>query len=190
MLQQKLLEKVTSFLNSSNIGYMVTGSIVSSIQGEPRNTHDIDIVIELKKENVNSLLNEFTTPQFYISKNSVEEAIEKKGMFNIIDSDEGDKIDFWLLSDEDFDGSRFSRKIEIQYANLKFFISTPEDTILAKLRWAKLSGGSEKQMIDAIRVFEINYKILDYDYLKNWISKLELKIEWQKLISEAEPLDL
>ncbi len=78
MLQQRLLEKVTAFLNSNNIGYMITGSIVSSIQGEPRNTHDIDIVIELKKENIISLLNEFTAPRYYISKNSIEEAIAKK----------------------------------------------------------------------------------------------------------------
>ncbi len=189
MLQQRLLEKVTAFLNSNNIGYMVTGSIVSSIQGEPRNTHDIDIVIELKTENIISLLNEFTAPHYYISKNSIEEAIVKKGMFNIINTEEGDKIDFWLLSDEDFDSSRFSRKIEVQFQKLKFFVSTPEDTILAKLRWAKLSGGSEKQMTDAVRVYEINYKNLDFDYLKIWVSKLQIQIEWQNLCKEAEPLE-
>lgn len=188
MLQQKLLEKVIAFLNNNYIGYMVTGSIVSSIQGEPRNTHDIDIVVELKKENVISILDEFTVPRYYISKDSIEEAVVKKSMFNIIDTVEGDKIDFWLLTDEDFDSSRFSRKIEIQFQEIKFFVSTPEDTILAKLRWAKLSGGSEKQMTDAVRVYEINYKNLDFDYLKNWVNKLQIQDEWQNLYKEAEPL--
>ncbi len=188
MLQQKLLEKVTAFLNSNHIGYMVTGSIVSSIQGEPRNTHDIDIVIELKKEKVVSFHNEFTASRYYISENSIEEAVVNKGMFNIIDTEEGDKIDFWLLTDEDFDNSRFSRKIEVQFQKIKFFISSPEDTILAKLRWAKLSGGSEKQMTDAIRVYEINYKNLDLDYIGQWVAKLSLEIEWQNLLKGAEPL--
>jgi hypothetical protein len=35
---------------------------------------------------------------------------------------------------------------------LEMQVSSPEDTILAKLRWAKLLGGSEKQITDALRV--------------------------------------
>jgi len=37
----------------------------------------------------------------------------------------------------------------------EIWVSSPEDTILAKLRWANLSGGSEKQFIDALRVYEV-----------------------------------
>ncbi len=44
MSQQKLLKKVLSVLNQAGIQYMLTGSIVSSLQGEPRSTHDIDVV--------------------------------------------------------------------------------------------------------------------------------------------------
>ncbi len=40
-------------------------------------------------------------------------------------------------------------------------------TILAKLRWAKLSGGSEKQFTDALRVFEVQAGELDLDYLED-----------------------
>lgn len=188
MLQQELLKKVVTHLNNNQIGYMITGSIVSSIQGEPRNTHDIDIVVELKKENISSLLNDFTSPRYYLSESSINDAIDNKEMFNVIDTEEGDKIDFWLFTDDNFDNSRFARKIEIQFQDIKFFISSPEDTLLAKLRWAKLSGGSEKQLTDAIRVYEINYRNLDLDYLKQWINKLQIENEWQKLLNEAEPL--
>lgn len=188
MLQQKLLEKVITFLNSNRIEYMITGSIASSIQGEPRNTHDIDIVIELKRNNVSLLLNEFTAPQFYTSQNSIEEAILKKGMFNIIDTEEGDKVDFWLLTDEDFDHSRFRRKIKVEFLKNIFYVSSPEDTIIAKLRWSKLSGGSQKQMTDAIRVYEVNYKNLDKLYINEWVEKLSLQNEWNQLLQNAEPL--
>lgn len=188
MLQQKLLEKVITFLNSNHIGYMITGSIASSIQGEPRNTHDIDIVIELRNENVSLLLNEFNAPRFYISQNSIEEALLKKGMFNIIDTDEGDKVDFWLLTEEDFDHSRFQRKIKVEFRKNIFFVSSPEDTIIAKLRWSKLSGGSQKQMTDAIRVYEVNYKNLNIQYIDEWVLKLDLQNEWNQLLQDAEPL--
>ena len=39
MSQQTLLEKVIRTLNRLGIEYMVTGSIVSSLQGESRSTH-------------------------------------------------------------------------------------------------------------------------------------------------------
>jgi hypothetical protein len=94
MSQPKLLNHLLCVLNDNHIDYMVTGSIVSSLQGEPRATHD--------EENV---------------------------------------------------------------FGFKMNISKPEDTILAKLRWAKLSGGSEKQFTDAMRVYEIQYGILDLSYL-------------------------
>ena len=53
MLQQQLLKKVVQILNEATIEYFFTGSIVSSLLGEPRSTHDIDIVVAaLKKEDI------------------------------------------------------------------------------------------------------------------------------------------
>lgn len=71
---------------------------------------------------------------------------------------------------------------------LKILISSPEDTILAKLKWAKLSGGSEKQYIDALRVYEVQYGKLDIDYLERWVKKLNLESLWKRLVDEAETL--
>ncbi|MBT9162957.1 MAG: hypothetical protein DDT27_01522 [Dehalococcoidia bacterium] len=65
-------------------------------------------------------------------------------------------------------------------------VSTPEDTILAKLRWAKLSGGSEKQFTDALRVYEVQYGQLDIDYLKHWVKTLDIESLWKRLTNEAE----
>lgn len=50
MSQFKLLKEVITFLNQADTSYMLTGSIVSSFQGEPRSTHDIDMMIQLDKE--------------------------------------------------------------------------------------------------------------------------------------------
>lgn len=38
MPQQELLKKVIQALDETGIEYMVTGSVVSSLQGEPRTT--------------------------------------------------------------------------------------------------------------------------------------------------------
>jgi hypothetical protein len=65
-------------------------------------------------------------------------------------------------------------------------VSSPEDTILAKLRWAKLSGGSEKQFTDALRVYEVQFGKLDLEYLDRWVKKLDVQSLWKQLKEEAE----
>ncbi len=65
-------------------------------------------------------------------------------------------------------------------------VSSPEDTILAKLRWAKLSGGSEKQFTDALCVYEVQYGKLDTDYMEHWAKKLDIESLWIRPINEAE----
>lgn len=188
MLQPKLLDKLLSILNKNNIDYMITGSIVSSIQGEPRSTHDVDIVINIQEYSIPVLIKEFPNPQFYIDEFSIKDAIQNQSMFNLIDTNEGDKIDFWILTNEAFDISRFERKYEENIFGFNMKVSMPEDTILAKLKWAKLSGGSEKQFIDALRVYEIQYEKLDINYLNNWVKRLELNELWERIQSEAKPI--
>ena len=43
---------------------MLTGSIVSSLQGEPRSTHDIDVVIAIDKLKASELARKFSSPIF------------------------------------------------------------------------------------------------------------------------------
>ncbi|MBL7993938.1 hypothetical protein JNM05_01070 [bacterium] len=189
MLQPKLLNHLLSVLNDNRIDYMITDSIVSSLQGEPRATHDVDIVVHLAQAAVPALLNAFPQPLYYLSEESIKEAIVHKSMFNLIDTQEGDKVDFWILTNDEFDQSRFERKLEEEVFGFKMKISQPEDTILAKLKWAKLSGGSEKQFTDALRVYEVQHGKLDLNYLKSWIAKLKLDDLWKQLESEARPIE-
>ena len=68
---------------------------------------------------------------------------------------------------------------------MRVMVSSPEDTILAKLRWAKLSGGSEKQFTDALRVYEVQSGKLDMNYLNAWASDLDIDSLLQRLLKES-----
>jgi hypothetical protein len=179
--QSELLKKIINFLNNSGINYMLTGSLVSSIQGEPRSTHDIDIVVALNEGDTETLVKCFKPPDFYIDIDSAAEALDNTDMFNLIDVKNGDKIDFWIYTDNEFDRSRFARKYQETFEEIKMFVSSPEDTIIAKLNWSKLSGGSKKQIIDALRVYEIQSDSIDDDYLRLWVEKMELQKEWKAM---------
>ena len=94
MSQPELLIFVLSQLTRTHISYMVTGSVVSSLQGEPRSTHDIDIVVLLEPQSVAVLVPQFPKDIFYINANSVADAVERHSMFNVIDMFSGNKVDF------------------------------------------------------------------------------------------------
>jgi hypothetical protein len=54
-----------------------------------------------------------------------------------------------------------------------------------KLRWAKLSGGSEKQFGDARGVYELQQNSLDLRYLEQWAKTLGVTTLWERLKDEA-----
>ena len=60
-----------------------------------------------------------------------------------------------MLTDEPFDRSRFARKRTETVHGLDLMVSSPEATILQKLKWSDLTGGSEKQLVDALRMYEV-----------------------------------
>jgi len=75
----------------------------------------------------------------------------------------------------EFDQSRFSRRQSVELFGKQVKVSSPEDTILMKLLWSEQSGGSEKQLFDVARVYEMQREVLDAEYLETWIRKLSLE---------------
>jgi hypothetical protein len=186
MSQQELLTRVVKVLDDAGIDYMVTGSVVSGLQGEPRSTHDIDLVVAMPARAAPDLVRAFPPPDYYLTEDAILDALRGPSMFNLLSLTEGDKVDFWILTDEPFDQSRFRRKCVEEVMGVRLKVSAPEDTILAKLRWAKLAGGSEKQFTDALRVYEIQREKLDHDYLNRWAAQLGVEPLWEQLKAAAE----
>jgi len=185
MSQQELLAKIVHTLEQLEIEYMDTGSIVSSLQGEPRSTHDIDIVVNLPLLKAQALANAFPPPDYYLDQGALLNAISGRGMANLIDITSGDIVDFWLLTETPFDLSRFARRYHLNVLGMRLAVSSPEDTILMKLRWAQMSGRSEKQFMDAVRVYEVQHEKLDPIYLLKWALELGIKNDLDRLKNEA-----
>jgi hypothetical protein len=190
--QSELLKLVARRLEAAGIEYMITGSVVSSLHGEPRATHDIDVVLAIRSTAAAvaaSLKAAFPEPDFYLDETAVRDAIAARGMFNLIDAREGDKVDFWLLTDDAFDRARFERRYVERFEDARFPVSRPEDTILMKLRWAAMLGGSEKQFVDALRVYEVQHGRLDEAHLDKWAATLDITDALRRIRAEAQPIE-
>jgi len=167
---------------------MLTGSVVSSAQGEPRSTHDIDIVVEITPEQVPLIRAAFLDERYGFDEVAAVQAISKQDMFQLSDFDTGDKIDFWVLKDDAFDQAVFARRVRAIFVGVEAFAATPEDTILRKLMWAQ-EYDSERQYRDALGVYELQYATLDTTYLRRWVAELRLEPTWTRMVTEAEPLE-
>ncbi len=179
-------------LEAEAIPYMLTGSHASSLLGEPRSTHDVDLVVSIEGEaaRVQRLLAHFPEPRFYLDADAAASCARRGDMFGVIDTETGEKLGFWPLGADSFGQSSFARRsresLESPDGPWDVWVIAPEDLILAKLRWSKL-GGSEKQLNDALRVLEVQYSRLDLGYIERWADWLDVHGSWDEIRGRARP---
>lgn len=179
----EILKDIVSFLDENKIPYMITGSWSSIYYGRPRASHDIDfVVVELPLENIEKTTKLFShlPGTFMIQLDTIKEAIENGNLFQAVHLPTMLKMDFWILTSQEFDRTRFLRRKKIKLFNRLMEMASPEDTIIQKLIWFG-KGGTEKHLVDAAFVLQIQEKNLDFNYLNTWIKKLKLQNYYQQL---------
>ncbi len=183
MAQEEVLQIVIATLEKNNIPYMLTGAIAVNYYGRPRLTHDVDIIVNIERKHIQSIVDAFHQ-EFYISPEGIEDAIRHRTAFNIIHNETGLKIDFWMLTEEEYDKTRFSRRKRQTIFDREIYISSAEDIILIKLLWYKNST-SEKHVIDAEGILQVQENSIDNNYLIKWAEKLSVKKILKKLLKTA-----
>jgi hypothetical protein len=185
MSQEEFFATVVQVLNQLNISYMLTGSVASSFYGEPRSTHDIDFVIVIAPPDAKKLAKSFEKARYYLSEETIQEAMAHGSPFNLIDSYTGLKADFWPLKPDSYHQTCFNRRKKHRIFGNDTYIASPEDLILTKLEWCKLSGESQVQFKDALGIYEVQRKNLDLEYIFKWSEHLGVKNLVDKLIEES-----
>lgn len=168
----EVLITVTDRLETSDIPYMITGSMAANYYTVPRMTRDIDIVVELSGPDVDRVI-ELFQDDFYIEREAVETALRERTMFNIIHNAFVIKVDIVIRKENEFRFEEFSRKKRISVEGHEMFIVAPEDLILSKLEWAK-NTRSEVQLAD-VRNLLTGVEGLDRNYLTRWANRLGLE---------------
>jgi hypothetical protein len=185
--QPDLLASIADRLEAAGIPYMVVGSVAGSFHGEPRTTIDIDIVIDPTAESLRRFVESLQGREFYVSDAAAEEALARRTSFNVIDTEAGGKVDLVVRRAREFSRVEFERRLTVPMLGRMTPIATAEDTILAKLEWAK-SGESERQLRDAAGIVAVVGDGLDMSYIDHWIVELGLEDVWRrcKRLAEAD----
>jgi hypothetical protein len=171
--EREALFQVLDVLEALEIPYMVVGSFASTFWGRPRTTHDADLVVLIPPSRIRELARLLAT-RFYAPEFVIEEAVRKRDQFNAIHLGSAFKVDFWLLKDAPHDQERFRRRLLGLLFEREAWISSPEDVILSKLQWYQMASGSDRQLQDALEVYEVQEPYLEQDYLDRWAHALGL----------------
>lgn len=179
-----VFRRITAALDRVGISYMLSGSFASAHYGAPRSTQDIDLIIEATPEQLRALLQNMPTGQYYVDPDAAFEAHRRQSMFNVIDQATGWKIDFIIRKSRPFSRIEFDRRQQVTVHGVSLFMTTPEDTIVSKLEWAKL-GQSQRQIEDVVAILRARRETLDYAYVERWTTELGIQQEWKQARSGA-----
>ncbi|MBN1587417.1 MAG: hypothetical protein JW937_08365 [Candidatus Omnitrophica bacterium] len=180
MLETKVLE-FTRRLDEIQLPYMITGSVAAMLYGEPRFTNDLDLVLELKKADVDKLIQGFPADAFYLPPEEVliiEQKRRIRGHFNIIHHDSMYKADVYLAGEDPLHRWAMAKRRQSDFAGGDVWLAPPEYVIVRKLQFFK-EGKSEKHIRDIQAMMESLEDQLDRNLVREKAQDLGVVEEWE-----------
>jgi hypothetical protein len=170
-------------LNRAAISYMVTGSVAAMVYGEPRVTHDVDLVVELDARRIGGFVALFPAEEFYCPLEAVirEEVLrETRGHFNLIHHATGFKADIYPVGQDPLHQWAMGRRQAVEIEQHQVWMAPPEYVILRKLQYHQ-EGGSDKHLRDIRSMLEMSASTIDKAELEAKILQLGLSPIWREL---------
>src|SRR5689334_24917745 len=134
MIESELdvLQDVTRRLEGAGIAFMLTGSVAMNYYAQPRMTRDIDLVVSLNETQIEEFFRLFES-EYYLDRQNVNQAVSRRGMFNLIHTQAVIKVDCVVLKSDPYRREEFARRREIDLGDFRTWIVSREDLILSKL---------------------------------------------------------
>jgi len=170
-------------LDRLGLTYMVTGSVASTAYGEPRLTHDVDVVVALTAEEAGKLGTAFPPESFYcppVEVLVVEARRDRRGHFNLIHHSTGWKADVYLAGQDPLHAWALARRSRLELGpGRSFWLAPPEYVIVRKLEYYR-EGGSEKHLRDIRGMLAVSGDILERQSMEELIRQGGLTEAWRK----------
>lgn len=181
---------VISALERLDIPYMVAGSLAAAAYGLTRSTQDADLVAQLRRGDGVRMAGELGK-DFYTDSEVAEEAILRCSSFSAIYLPQVFKVDIFVLSNRAYDQEAFRRRVVKPFGMEEArgaLLESPEDVVLAKLKWYRLGGEvSEQQWRDVLGVLKLQAGSLDEGYLRQWAAHESVLDLLERALREAAP---
>jgi len=187
MRELSLIGPFIGRLNALEIPYVITGAIASVIYGEPRLTHDLDVVLMLKVEDTDRFTRAFPSSEFYCPPSEVlkiEIKRPQRGHFNLIHHKTGAKADIYLAGEDELNHWALAHRVALDFEGERMWVAPREYVIVRKLEYFR-EGGSEKHLRDISGILELSSDQINFTQLEEFIHRYGLESEWEKAKGQA-----
>ena len=161
---------------------MVTGAAAAIVYGQPRLTHDIDLVVEMSAADARKISGAFPDDQFYCPPGEILEEEARRalrGHFNVIHHQSGFKADFYLKGRDELHRWAMEERRRIEFEGLSIWVAPPEYVIVRKLEYYR-EGRSEKHLRDIAGMLALSSELLNMRALQEKIEEYGLGKEWEE----------
>jgi hypothetical protein len=169
--------QVVEALEDLEIPYFIGGSLATAVHGVARATMDVDLVAQLRPDQIQSLLNALGDA-FFVDECMIRNALRQGISFNLVHKQTMFKVDIFPARDRAYDRAQFERRAAYTLAEESgqtAYVASPEDNILSKLERYRLGGEiSDRQWQDVLNVLKIQGERIDRSYLEYWGGQLGL----------------
>lgn len=183
-----VLRDVVDALDALSIRYAIGGSVASSLYGEPRSTHDIDILLQLGAGDVDTLVARLES-DYVVFPDAVRSAVVHSSSFQALHKRYFFKVDLFVAGTGILDREQLEHRRFQQLPNVReepIAVTAPENIVLRKLDWFRLGDEvSDRQWRDILGVLRIRGPDLDLDYMRDVSRRAGLHALLERALSES-----
>ena len=183
------LARLAEVLDRMEVRYAIGGSVASSAHGTPRTTLDVDLVVDLRPEQIDEFAAELGN-EFYVDPDQMRDAFRRGRAANLIHFKTAWKFDLFPLQPDPYSQTAIGRRIFREVRpnageTVECAVTTPEDTILRKLQWYRAGGEtSERQWTDLCGMIRAAGGQFDMIYLREWAASLGVTDLLERLLRD------
>jgi hypothetical protein len=182
---------VTAALDRCGIPYTVGGSLASSLSGEPRASLDADVVVQMRPDQIDGLVN-LLGDEFYADRDALRRAVDAGSCANLVHRPTGIKVDLFPAASF-LDHQQLLRRQLVRVTtdpDRYLYVHSPEDILLQKLHWYRLGGGtSERQWRDVVSILLVQQSRIDRAYLSTVADKIGVSHLLQRAYSSVNEVE-
>ncbi|WXG43802.1 MAG: hypothetical protein WED04_07170 [Promethearchaeati archaeon SRVP18_Atabeyarchaeia-1] len=170
-----MVKELAETLDQLGIDYAIVGGIAATSWGNVRTTLGIDVVMNIKDEDVPVLAGALRKRDFSLTENDIMMALKEKSHFTTHDEKSLLRIDAkGAYGPRELETLRTKKKILI--GKTEIYLASPEDMIANKL-----FSGSEQDTRDAEGIYARQFQHIDVNGLRSTARKLGVSAQLSKM---------
>jgi len=177
---EEIIKLLCSYLDEKEIRYALVGGVTLPLLGAPRSTADIDIIVDIREEQVGGLTDFLASKGFFASEQDLLAALEEKSHCTIEDKDSPYRIDLkGAYSTREKETLEHAKQLEV--LGIRVWMQDAEDGIAHKLLY-----GTEQDKRDAMTIYVRQLPRLDMSRLERLCKELGVSKELEEIKEEAK----